>query len=127
MADGRGQRCLAIGVLATSVAAAVSYGRHSSVTSGMLVGGAWNLINLWCLTRALGVWLASHPSRWRSALWFIVKFPLLYGLALGLLMTPGLSLGGFIVGFSATLGAALLASIAYLQSRLHSASFSHGR
>ena len=89
-----------------------------AATLGILAGGAWSLANLWCLARALVVWLGPPPSRWRAAWWFLVKFPGLYGLAVWLLLAPGVSLEGFGLGFSAVLAWAVVAGIVWSQERL---------
>lgn len=121
---------------------------HPAAALGILAGGAWNLANLWCLGRALTVWLGPQPSppaplaarlpvpfgtgrqtgragRRRAAWWFIVKFPVLYGLAVALLMAPGISLAGFGLGFSVVLAMAVVAGIAWSQRALPSLP-SHG-
>lgn len=74
--------------------------------TGLLCGAVWNLANLWCLHRALTVWLSGTAPTRRTVAWFLLKFPLLYAAAIFLLMRPGVSPVGFGVGFTATLIAA---------------------
>ena len=133
------QSFLVFGVIAVLLSAVSSLVWTPPVAFGILAGGLWNLANLWCLGRAFGVWLGAQSSaptrrslqraiRWRSAGWFVLKFPVLYGLAIGLfLMKPDLSLPGFVLGFSVMLAAALLAHIAHLQHTLHVVPSQHGR
>ena len=79
-----------------------------STVLGVIVGAAWNLINLWCLSSALTIWLDVAPSRRRAIAWFVVKYPLLYLAAFGALSHPAVSPVGFAIGFSVVLLAALI-------------------
>ena len=117
---------LCVGALAVALAAAASLWRHSAAATGVVAGGAWSLMNLWCLGRALSAWFCEAPSQWRVAWWVVVKFPVLYGLAVGLLMLPGVSRPGFGLGFSIGLLAALAVSMVQLHRTLRS-SVAHGR
>ena len=78
---------------------------------GIFVGAVWNLINLWCLSRALRTWLHPQPSRARAIAWLAVKFPLLYSVAVGYLMRSSASAMGFGIGFLIVLIAALVAGL----------------
>lgn len=120
---------LVVGAGLVTLLTAGSLWRHPAAAVGILAGGAWNLANLWCLARSLVVWLGPTPSppapsrerrasRWRAAWWFLVKFPGLYGLAVWLLLAPGVSLEGFGLGFSAVLAWAVVAGIVWSQERL---------
>ena len=115
-----------VGGIGTIVIAIVGLRWDVAVSVGVLAGGAWNLLNLWSLGQTLSVWLDAHPSRVRSVAWFLVKFPLLYAVAVGLLMTPGVSAMGFGLGFSVTLAAALIASVVSALPDAHAVA-SHGR
>ena len=75
-------------------------------------GVAWALANFWCFHRALRVWLSTAPSKRAVLSWFVVKFPLLYSVALFLLTRPGFSAVGFGAGFTATLVAAMIIMVA---------------
>ena len=89
------------------------------LAAGVLAGGVWSAANLWCLSRALRVWLKPPPASparrsWlpgRQIGWFVVKFPLLYAAAFGLIQIPGISLIGFGIGFIAVLGSALFVAL----------------
>lgn len=70
-------------------------------------GAAWNLASLVCLRRLLRAWLGPQPSQRRAIAWVLVKFPLLYALIVFLFRSPGLSVIGFSLGFSAVLAVAL--------------------
>jgi len=110
-------RVLLIGGVATAVAAFVSLGWGAAVALSVAAGGAWNLANLWCLSRALGVWINPQPAPRRVQIgWFLVKFPLLYAVAVGLLKMPGTSLIGFGVGFTTVLVSALAATFMTLRT-----------
>jgi len=95
------------------------------LAAGVLAGGLWNAANLWCLSQALGSWLAPGQTRRRQIGWFVVKFPLLYAVAFGLLQIPGFSLIGFGIGFTIVLGSAVL--LALKGSQPQRALASHGR
>lgn len=90
---------------------------------GVLAGIGWSALNLWCLKRALGTWLGA-PSRRHTVGWFLVKFPLLYALLVGLLMTPGLSAIGFGIGLLIALAAAVIVFL--LNAQRASQSAGHG-
>ena len=95
-----------------------------SVARGILAGGVWNLVNLWCLARTLRVWFGAS-SRAHTVKWILVKFPLLYLVAIGILLSPGVSAVGFGIGFSVVLAIAISATVLHLQRELRSLS-SHG-
>ena len=78
------------------------------VVRGVVVGAAWNLINLWCLSSALTIWLDRSLSRRRAITWFVVKYPLLYLAAFVALSHPAVSPVGFAIGFTVVLFAALI-------------------
>ena len=73
------------------------------VLLGLIAGAMWNLASLWCLKQMLQGWLGPNPSRRRAVLWLLVKFPLLYALAVLLLRSPSVSLAAFGAGFSLVL------------------------
>ena len=75
-------------------------------------GAAWALANFWCFHRVLRVWLSTAPSKRAVLSWFVVKFPLLYGVAVFLLTRPGFSAIGFGIGFTAALAAAMVVMVA---------------
>ena len=81
------------------------------LAAGVLAGGLWNAANLWCLSRAVGAWLDSRRTRRQQIGWFVVKFPLLYAVAFGLLQMPWISLIGFGIGFTIVLGVAVLLAL----------------
>jgi len=129
MGDRSLHRFLIVGAGLVALLTAGSLWQYPAAALGVLAGGAWSLANLWCLARALIVWLGPTPSparpasspgraRWHAAWWFLVKFPGLYGLAIGLLLAPGVSLEGFGLGFSAVLAWAVVAGIVWSQERL---------
>lgn len=68
-------------------------------------GGAWNLASLWCLGQLLQAWLGPQPSRRRVIGWLLVKFPLLYLLAFGVIRSPLIAPEGFGAGFTVVLAA----------------------
>lgn len=78
----------------------------SALLLGFLAGGAWNLVNLWCLAHLLRAWIGPRPSRRRVVGWLVVKFPLWYAAAILVLQQPGVSLVGFGAGFTLVLLAA---------------------
>ncbi len=114
MTDQVLRRLLRWGAPAVFLAGAGVWPVSPAVALGVVAGGTWNLANLWCLARALGCWLVPGPRRTRL-LWFVLKFPLLYAAALLALTRPGASFGGFILGFSIVLLAALAAALSLAQ------------
>ena len=78
------------------------------ISLSVVVGGAWTLLNLWCLTRLLQAWLRPSPARRRVLGWVLVKFPLLYLLVCALLASPGISPLGFGIGLTVVLVSALI-------------------
>ena len=85
--------------LVTALAGVWGGGR---VAAGVLAGGAWSAANLTCLVLLLNAGLGPRRSLGRVAGWLILKFPLLYLAAYGLLQYAGLSQGGFGLGFTQT-------------------------
>ena len=67
---------------------------------GVLAGGAWNLASVWTFGHVLRAWLGPMRSHKRALLWLLVKFPLLYLLAIGLLHNLRVSAIGFGIGFT---------------------------
>ena len=98
-----------MGVAGTLLAALIGLRWDAGISVGILGGGAWNLANLWCFARALPVWLGSSPSRRRAVGWLLVKFPLLYAAAIGLLLIPSVSPVGFAIGFLVVMLTAIVA------------------
>ena len=83
---------------------------------GIIAGGAWNVLSLWCLSQMLAAWLGPKSSparseagraRRRAIIWLLVKFPLLYALLFMIVKSPSVSVVGFGIGFTATLLLAL--------------------
>lgn len=96
---------LAAAVLLVAVAA--SWLVAPRIVIGLLAGGVWNLVSLWCLSRLLNAWVTPRASRLRALGWLLVKFPLLYVLVFLLLRAPSVSLVGFSLGFTAVLAVAM--------------------
>ena len=92
---------------------------------GVIAGGAWTLVNLWCLSRALQAWLRIPVSKGRSIAWFVVKFPLLYAVAVALLMRSSVCSIGFGIGFTVVLICAMIGSVIVTSRAIQSAP-SHG-
>lgn len=78
----------------------------AQVAAGLLAGGLWNVANLWCLSQLLEAWLGPRRSTKRVVAWLLVKFPLLYVLAVALLQSTRVSMVGFGIGFTLVLVAA---------------------
>lgn len=103
------------GAIAT-IAAGVGLFWGTTPALAIAAGGLWNLLNITCLIRFLLVLTEQEPGSKRSkpaslrlALWFLVKFPLLYGAAFLLLWKLNISALGFAVGFSVVLLIAVFA------------------
>jgi hypothetical protein len=107
---------LLAGFVATAIAAigGTLFGIETAL--GILAGGLWNVANVWCLARALGVWLSPKLAPRRHQVgWFIVKFPLLYAAVFGLVQLPGISLMGFGIGFLVVIMAAVFGTLRALK------------
>ncbi len=70
---------------------------------GVLAGGAWNLASLSCLAQLLRAWLGQKPSQRRAIGWLLIKFPVLYGLAVFLFVQHVVSPATFGIGFTVVL------------------------
>ena len=87
--------CMAVLVPATWL----TFGWRHAV--GVGAGMVWSLANAWALTRLVRGSLASPQlPRWRQTAWWVVKLPLLYGVAALMLVSPWSSAVGFLTGFS---------------------------
>ncbi len=99
--------CL-LGAAATTAAAALAgLMGECRIALGILVGGTWNLLSLWCLTRLLNAWLGPQHSSRRALGWLLLKFPLLYALIVVAFGHQAISLLGFGIGFTVVLVVAL--------------------
>lgn len=126
MTDRALHTTLILGALFVGLVAFAGLTWGLSVGCGILAGGIWNLANLWCLSHALTAWLAPQRARWQTIGWFLVKFPVLYLTAFGLLAFARCSAVGFGIGFVVVLTLAIITSIVSLQRTLQTAS-AHGR
>lgn len=89
-----------------ALGAALAWLKSPRAAAGIAAGGAWNLASLWCLVRLLNAWLVDRTPR-RAVAWALVKFPVLYALAAGLLHSPAVSSVGFGIGLTIALLAAM--------------------
>lgn len=97
-----------VGLVATALTALIGRSWGLSMALGIAAGGLWNVANLWCLAKALHAWLQETPTTRRTVLWVLVKFPLLYGAAIALLLKPTISPIGFAIGFSVILATCVI-------------------
>ena len=117
MTDRTLKPLLLVGLAATGCAALVSAPWGIAVALSVVVGGLWNVANLWCLSRALTVWLKPQPAPRRHQVgWFLVKFPLIYAAVFGLVKIPGISLVGFGIGFVVVIASAVGVTLKALRS-----------
>ncbi len=89
------------GLILAVVIAAPLFGARTA--AGIIVGGAWNLASLWCLTRMLQAWIGPQPSQRRAIIWLLMKFPLLYAAIFFIFQTKIVSFSSFSVGFTLVL------------------------
>jgi hypothetical protein len=121
MTDRTLKQLLLVGSAATGCTALVSMAWGIAVALSIVAGGMWNVANLWCLSRALGVWLKPQQAPRRQRIgWFLVKFPLLYAAVFGLVKIPGISLIGFGIGFIVVIMSAVFVTLKALRSSQHS-------
>ena len=121
MTDRTLKQLLLVGLAATACAALLGALWGIAVALSVAAGGLWNVANLWCLSRALAVWLKPQPAPRRHQVgWFLVKFPLLYAAVFGLVKIPGISLVGFGIGFVAVIASAVSVALQALRSPQHS-------
>ena len=113
----------AAGIMLVGAAIATRWGSH--MATGLFIGVAWNLASLWCLAHLLSAWIGPHPSRRRAIAWLLLKFPLLYLLAVVVFRSPRVSLIGFGVGFTIVL--IVLVGWFALQARQMTLMRPHGR
>ena len=100
-------RLSAISLVACAVIAARGFGARAS--AGIILGGAWNLASLWCLTRLLQAWMGPKPSQRRAIIWLLVKFPLLYAAIFLVFQAKVVPFQAFTIGFSVVLAVATAA------------------
>ena len=86
-----------------AAAAGLVWTAQPSLAAGIAAGGAWNLANLWCLSRVLAAWLGPEHSRRRAVAWLLVKLAILYPAALAVLGAHRQLAPGFGIGFSLVL------------------------
>ncbi len=103
MTERQLRRLWAWAALGAIGAAAASSWWSGRIAIGVLAGGAWNLASLWCLIHLLGAWIGPRASVRRAIGWLLLKFPLLYVLAFGVLNSRTVSLLGFAAGFTVVL------------------------
>ena len=108
MNDRALNRLCLIGAAVTTAAAAIANLMGAVGPSlGILAGGLWNLLSLWCLVRLLNAWVGPQRSTRRALGWLLVKFPLLYALLFVAFRHQAISLVGFGIGFTLVLCVAL--------------------
>ena len=90
--------------------------------SSVLVGGVWSVANLWVLARLLAAWVGPQRSRRRVVGWLLMKLAVLYPLAVLFLRASPEAAGGFGIGFSVVLLAAITRYLLAAQR-----SVAHGR
>lgn len=98
--------CL-ISSLALAALAGLAGSFNARVLTGVAAGAAWNFASLWCLINLLSAWLGPQPSRRRALGWLVVKFPVLYALAVLLVRHAQVSVLGFSVGFTAVMAVSM--------------------
>jgi len=84
----------AVGFLVVSQAFGLSVGW------GFLVGAVWNCLNLWALAVLVRNAFTKPPKKKRILALFLLKFPVLYGGGILLVLYGGVDIIGVLVGFS---------------------------
>ena len=75
-----------------------------SITMGFMAGSAWNIINLFLLTKLLNMFIMPHKvnKKWGIAAG-IIKFPVLYGIGYIIIRYTNISRYGIMCGISVVL------------------------
>ena len=97
------QRVLTSAAIALGVGVAAGSLWGVPVAAGILVGGVWNLLSLWCLARLLGAWMGPTRSTRHVLGWLLLKVPCLYAAAIWLFLSRPVSILPFGVGFTIVL------------------------
>jgi len=116
---------MVIGSAVIGLLASILWSSPASMIAGVMAGCAWNLANLWCLSRLLTTMLGPTPARARVTCLLLTKMAL-YGAAFGVLRLPGAPIVGFSIGFTIILAAALIWVVLHAQQQGVLAR-SHGR
>ena len=84
----------------------------ASITIGFMAGSAWNIINLFLLTKMLAMLIMAHEAnkKW-GILAGIMKFPVLYGIGYIIIRYTNISLYGIMCGISVVLAVIMLKAL----------------
>ena len=95
-----------------------------SITMGFMAGSAWNIINLFLLTKLLNMFIMPHEfsKKWGIAAG-IIKFPVLYGIGYVIIRYTNISRYGIMCGISVVLIVMMLKALGLYYTNV----FLHGK
>ena len=95
-----------------------------SITMGFMAGSAWNIINLFLLTKLLNMFIMPHEfsKKWGIAAG-IIKFPVLYGIGYIIIRYTNISSYGIMCGISVVLIVMMLKALGLYYTNV----FLHGK
>ena len=95
-----------------------------SITMGFMAGSAWNIINLFLLTKLLNMFIMPHEfsKKWGIAAG-IIKFPVLYGIGYIIIRYTNISRYGIMCGISVVLIVMMLKALGLYYTNV----FLHGK
>ena len=95
-----------------------------SITMGFMAGSAWNIINLFLLTKLLNMFIMPHKvnKKWGIAAG-IIKFPVLYGIGYIIIRYTNISRYGIMCGISVVLIVMMLKALGLYYTNV----FLHGK
>ena len=95
-----------------------------SITLGFMAGSAWNIINLFLLTKLLNMFIMPHEfsKKWGIAAG-IIKFPVLYGIGYIIIRYTNISRYGIMCGISVVLIVMMLKALGLYYTNV----FLHGK
>ena len=119
------KRSLRVSIIVTIIVIPlISVYFSGSITMGFMAGSAWNIINLFLLTKLLNMFIMPHKvnKKWGIAAG-IIKFPVLYGIGYIIIRYTNISRYGIMCGISVVLIVMVLKALGLYYTNV----FLHGK